>query len=433
MLTGTAKVDITPAYPVEMDGMIREHASNGIHDHLYAKVLTLSNNADMDNAYALIALDICEITDSDQKDARERISDATGIPLSQIIITTSHTHSGPAAIGFFGAKETAYVEELKLNVVKAVVESIKNLKAAKVGVGYGKEDTISNYRRFAGEDGKTIMIWEQNPLEVSMKPLGVNDPDLGVIKVVEKEDETKIIAHLFNHAGHPNVMSGDNYKISADYPGVAQRNVETELGGLALFTNAAQGTLDIDNWKYRDWEGMEIIGKKLSDAVVETSKLIELSCCSVIKGSNLEFLLPTRKLSDEEYKWAMDIIAVTGGTIQPVADGVGDDYKALLYRDIKANENKEIKVELVCFAIEDNAFISIPAELFTEIGMKIKERSPFAHTYILGLANGCIGYIPTQESIPQRGYEVDTRTFCDNADDIFVEKALELLNKVKSI
>ena len=65
--------------------------------------------------------------------------------------------------------------------------------------------------------------------------------------------------------------------------------------------------------------------------------------------------------------------------------------------------------------------------------MQIKAKSPFKNTYIIGLANLAIGYIPTHEAIAQGGYEVDTRGADDSAQDLILENTIKLLNEVYSI
>jgi hypothetical protein len=274
------------------------------------------------------------------------------------------------------------------------------------------------------------MNWEPYPPERIVGPLGEVDPEVGVLKVTSADDPSDVICTLFNHAGHPNVLSGDNYLISADYPGLAARLIEDEFGGVATFVNGAQGTMDIDGLRDRDWEGMDRVGRALASGVSETARSIIASEWAHLRGSCIRYALPRRKITDQEWAWAQEVLHRTGGKVQAMADGVGDDYKALLYTRLREAESRDIEVEQVCFAVDDTAFISFPGELFTEIGMRIKAESPFRRTYILGLANGSIGYIPTREAVGQGGYEVDTRPVDASAEDVVISQSLELLRYV---
>jgi hypothetical protein len=120
----------------------------------------------------------------------------------------------------------------------------------------------------------------------------------------------------------------------------------------------------------------------------------------------------------------------TGGAVKAVADGVGDDYKATLYRKLRAGEHQPIDLEQIGIAIGDTALFSFPGELFTEIGQQIKAQSPLKRTWCLGLANGNIGYVPTREAIRQGGYEPDTRKADDAAAEQIVVHSLELLRRL---
>ena len=95
---------------------------------------------------------------------------------------------------------------------------------------------------------------------------------------------------------------------------------------------------------------------------------------------------------------------------------------------------KEYKLEMTGILAGDAAFITVPGELFTEIGLRIKRLSPFDHTWIIGLANGHVGYIPTQRAIREGGFATHTGVSClaTNADDIVTEEALALLGSLRA-
>ena len=128
--------------------------------------------------------------------------------------------------------------------------------------------------------------------------------------------------------------------------------------------------------------------------------------------------------------WAEDFILQTGGNVQPLADGVGDELKALLLKRLYGVQDQPIPAEHICIAVDDTAFLSFPGELFTEIGMEIKGESPFARTYIIGLANGAVGYVPTRKAIVEGGYAVDVRRVDADTEDVILNQSLELLDQV---
>jgi hypothetical protein len=440
VLAGTAKVDITPNKNVWMDGMIRAHPSEGVHDPLYARAMALANSTDdLASAYVVVSVDVCGLRTEESLRARRMAADRCGIPAEQIIIATTHTHSGPATVGFLNESEPEYTEELLVKLAALIAETAGRLQPVTVGCDSGREETISHYRRLLAKDGHVVMNWEPYPAEQIVRPLGVIDPEVGVLAA--RGEDGNVVGILFNHAGHPNVMSGDSYLLSAEYPGLAERLLEAEYGGVAIFVNGAQGTMDIDGLRDRDWEGMERIGKALAGAVSETVKNIDFGSLarlpksgarSGLHGGTVSYSIPARRISEQEWEWAQGILAQTGGQVQAMADGVGDDYKAVLYRNLRERQQRQPEIALTqsCFAIGDCAFLSFPGELYTEIGQAIKAASPFKHTYILGLANGYIGYVPTRKAIHEGGYAEDTRGVDEAAEEIVVRESLSLLRQI---
>ena len=91
---------------------------------------------------------------------------------------------------------------------------------------------------------------------------------------------------------------------------------------------------------------------------------------------------------------------------------------------------RDLPVEQICLALGDSALLTFPGELFTEIGQTIKAHSPFRRTFIVGLANGYVGYIPTRKAIAEGGYAEDTRLVDEAAEQVVVEHSLALLRSV---
>jgi neutral ceramidase len=442
MFAGVAKTDITPTKNVWMDGMIRAHRSEGVHDPLYARAMALANSDDLASAYVVVSVDICGLRTEESLRVRQTASARCGIPAAQIIVAATHSHSGPATVGFLNDSEPEYTEELIDKLVTLIAGAAGRLQSVTIGCGSGREETISHYRRLLAKDGHVVMNWEPYPAEQIVGPLGVIDPEVGVLAARGKDG--RMVGLLFNHAGHPNTLSGDSYLLSAEYPGLAERLLEAEFGGTAIFINGAQGTMDIDGLRDRDWEGMERIGKALAVAVSATVKGIDLAgLCDPLdrqrparseslRGGSIAYTVPARRITEAEWDWAQKILAQTGGKVQAMADGVGDDYKAVLYRNLRVvqRQQPDIALSQSCFAIGDCALLSFPGELYTEIGQAIKAASPFKHTYIIGLANGHIGYVPTRKAIHEGGYAEDTRGVDDAAEEIIVQKSLSLLRQV---
>ena len=302
------------------------------------------------------------------------------------------------------------------------------MQPVKAGCASGIEATISQYRRLLADDGHVVMNWEPYSSEHIIGPLGEIDPEVGVVKIVGLTGQ--VVCLLFNHAGHPNVLSGDNYLLSAEYPGVAERLLEEEFGGTAMFVNGAQGTMDVEGRGPRDWVEMERLGRKLAQAVADTVRGIEPIDGLPLRFSSIKYGLHARQISETQFAWAEETLKQTGGQVQPLPDGVGDDFRAVLYKKLHAVQGSDIQVEQLCIALDDTALISFPGEMYTEIGMQIKGASPFRRTYVIGLANGYVGYIPTRKSIAEGGYAEEVREVDANAEEVVMAQSLSLLRRV---
>ncbi|MFH1476977.1 MAG: neutral/alkaline non-lysosomal ceramidase N-terminal domain-containing protein [Verrucomicrobiota bacterium] len=450
MQAGLARIEITPSGPIRMEGMLRAHDSTGVHDPIFAKALVLANGPQTVDAFAIVALDVCAMSAEICRTIRTLTEKRTGIPFDRIIVAAKHNHSGPATRNPEDAttsaakydrsgpddrddqneRENDYARSLVQKVVAVIEEAAGRLEPVAIGCASGREETISHYRRLLADDGHVVMNWEPWPAERIVRPLGVIDPEVGVLKIVSADGKNRLLGVLFNHAGHPNVMSGDNYLISPDYPGRAEVLLEEKFGALAVFVNGAQGTMDIDGLRDRDWAGVERVGRALAEAVAGTLPAVVPRAVVRLQSGSCRYTVPARKISDDEKTWAEMIVKQTGGVVKPVADGVGDDYKANLFLRLWKAQDRAVDLEQICLALDDCAFISFPGELFTEIGQRIKAASPFRYTYIIGLANGSIGYIPTREAIPQGGYEPLTRRLDDSAAEIIVDQSMALLRRV---
>jgi len=430
LFAGASAVDITPESAVWLDGMIRDRKSEGVHDRIFARALVLSAEEKTSGACAFVSVEVCGLSGGFTTRVRERASRITGIPPENMIIAATHTHSGPATIGFFNPAEPGYTDRLADGIVQSVESAAAGRRKVLVGYGAGREDTISHYRRLLADDGRVVMNWEPFPPERIVGPLGETDPEVGVLRVVEERDPEKNVCILFNHAGHPNIMSGENLLVSGDYPGLAMKILEEEYGCTAVFLNGAQGTMDIDGLKDRDWEGVERAGSALASAVSEAAGNVRLFRELPLRTGHTEYRLKRRTVTESELARAEEVLARTGGEVKPAADGVGEDYMALLLKRLYGLRDEEMAVEQTCIAVGDCAFVGFPGELFTEIGMEIKRRSPFGHTYVVGLANGEIGYVPTDRAVREGGYAVETREVGDGAGAVVLAGSLKLLEKV---
>ena len=94
--------------------------------------------------------------------------------------------------------------------------------------------------------------------------------------------------------------------------------------------------------------------------------------------------------------------------------------------------NNPIEAEILTFGLGDASIVALPGEIFVELGLEIKEKSPFKHTLVLALANNSIGYIPNKEAFKYGAYEVEVSMIAEGEGEKLVESSLHQLGKMKN-
>jgi hypothetical protein len=410
LLAGAYEIDITPPVGIDLAGYFNVRKADNILDNLYAKSTVLKVD---DTEVAITSCDLCVIPRELVLRIRELASGWSGIPKDNIMVSATHTHTGPVTAGLLaGEVDSGYVDLLTRKVATSIFMAKKNLREAIIKVGRGKEDSIVFNRRYLMKDGTVVT----NPSKLNpdiVKPAGPVDPELLTVLVESTEGDP--IALIVNYANHIDTIGGTG--ISSDYPGVMARILKRFLGDIpVLFLNGAEG--DINHIDVNDptpqggYGEAERIGKILAGAVIKVlSKMDSIRERLKIKTSLLK--IPLRKPSKEDIERAKRLLS-------EVAESKSKELTAFDLAkgsiEIERVYAKEIlllsqldrdleELELQSISLGDLALVGIPGEPFVEIGLAIKEKSPFRYTGIVSLANGYSGYIPTEKAFDEGGYE----------------------------
>jgi hypothetical protein len=229
-------------------------------------------------------------------------------------------------------------------------------------------------------------------------------------------------------------MPGDNFTITADFPGYAAHLIEKELGGVALFTNAAQGSVDIEGFEGRDFGGVERRGVALGEVVLDVCRKIEVQPDPVIRAARRVFLLPYRVVPPEILQWARDVASRATGEAVTLRDGISDEIKAENILHHVSISEPGVDFEMVGIRLGDGVFFTVPGELFTEIGKRMKTLSDSLQVHVIGLANGYHGYISTAKASAEGGYATDVASgayFAEDAEDLICQNTEVLLTHLE--
>jgi len=428
---GTAKVDITPAVGTELCGHFRSDLkSNGIHSNLYVRVLLLDDGR---NKAVLVACDLLGVSSALVASTRKRITGLTGIDGRNVMISCTHTHSGPGSMSLrvVGKPDEAYQDQLEKKIAGAVYLASNKMKESSIGLNVGTEELAAN-RRVEWPDGSIRFDWldpnvpPEKPIDKELKALTVKDVDM------------KPTAVLINFACHPVTMGGKAFNlVSSDFPGVATTLIERvkDEEMTAFFFNGAYADTHprkdlVPGYNYgsqiKGDELTKTLGTLLGAAALKLSETtsthpnVTIETSSEIVRAALEKLPSEEEIRDMIPKDRQRFEELTK-TKAPSRDwwwlkqGL-DWYEYLLDAYGKGKQFATFEdLEVQAIRIGDIYMIGLPGEVFSQIGLRIKSRAcelGAGKVLVSALTNGNPGYIPAEEDyaiapIGKRGYEIE--------------------------
>lgn len=427
---GAAQVDITPKQGNPMAGYYRFRAVDGVLDPLYAKTIVTEKGGE----YAvLIVLDLAGTTRPVIQAARKAIEEQCGIAGDRVMISATHTHTGPQLprgslmddiTKANSPQGMEYVNALPVLIAKSVSEAKAKLEPARAAVAKGKAEGISFNRRML-RDGSPLAIWQPQKLNpANERPAGPVDPDVGVL-LFDAVATGNPVASFLNFAMHPTSVGG-GLKISADYPGVFTNLVRERHGPgmVAVFANGCCGNINHTDYISGKRRTTQELGGVLADAATAVWPKLEPLKTFAPRVRSEQVMLQRRNFSEVEIASAKDIVSrmMTEklGTV-PMAEAV-----CILETVAKRNVPLVVEVQVIALS-QDLAIVALPGEIFVELGLEIKRRSPFIHTFIAELANGSMGYVPNREAYPQGNYEIVSARGEVGSGEKLCEVALRLL------
>lgn len=417
---GAATSNITPKIGTSINGNMKDVTIKQIHDETHARSIVLD---DGQTRLVFVTVDLCMIYREELDAAKKRAYELTGIPVGNMMISATHTHSGGTACSVFQSDpDKDYLKFLRERIADAVVRANNNLVPARIGWAVGNEPSQVFNRRWKMKPGKPLMNPFGTEDQVKMnpgvgnpdrlEPAGPVDPGLPVISV--QTPEGRPIALLANYSLHYVGGTGPG-EISADYFGMFAERMKVLLESdnegfppfVAMLSNGTSGNINNINWFANEalpamppYAKMQQVANIVAAEAYKTYQNIKyhnwISLSSAQKEINLGVRLPDQK----EIERAKGIIAKANG---PIMNTMEEIYarETMLIKDFP----KQVPLIIQAFRVGELAIAAAPCEIFVEIGLDIKAKSPFKTTFTTSLANGYNGYLPTPEHHKLGGYE----------------------------
>src|SRR5690625_5085627 len=449
---GAAEVIITPPKGTPMGGYFSPRDVHTVHDDLFSRSIVLESEG---TKVAIVVCDLVSMPDIYINKAREIVKNELGIASENNMVGATHSHTGPVilreeveeSLSSNADQSTErgrilkqYLKDLPEMIAESISKANANLQPASLSFAKEEEHGISFNRRYFMTDGSVGWNPGVNNEKV-IRPAGPIDPEV-MILYAEDTQEGVPIANFVNFALHLDQVGGE--EVSADMPYVLADVLKTVRGAdsVMIFSQGCSGNinhLDV-NWKRSDdpkykksqsgiFKAEESGGILAGQVIKGYEKLTKLDVTAIqVKNEIID--LPSPKFTKEDLEWAEETIDLHENENQ----GQFLDYvKAYKIRDVYPLDGGDRPVEISMFAFgEDLAVIRIPFEVFTELGMYIKERSPYKYTIIQELTNSSNGYLPNMMGYMEGNYEPVTSRVAPGSGDILVKNIMRMLFEMKN-
>ncbi len=458
---GIAQVEITPPLGYPMAGYFHERLADSTKDPLWAKAVVFRNG---ETQAAWVTCDILNITTDLTNLVRKRAAERTGIPVENILIASTHSHTAPhyyhSLYLYLGPDSEIKTDQDRERVqyiatlIDGIIESIVKAQAAAgpVTLESGttqQEHQVSFCRRTVMKDG-SVSTWVGLKHPNAVRLTAPIDPEITLLKVTPRGQE-KPLGLISNFALHLDTLGGLGW--SGDFPYFIEQTVQKTLGSdvLSVYATGACGDINHADPTGKPRQKTPEIGQSLGNTIVAAlnglqpvqntnlqvrTTTVQFPLQEVTPQQTLEGLKVVRSVLDGAKVPLYENIAARNSVIldwmrnkQPTVDAT--DIGALrLSRNFQGiGETLPIEVSTITIGSEV-AFVFLPAEVFVELGLAIKNASPFPNTTIVTFSQSVeAGYIPNQQAYPGGGYEVANCRVKSGSGEMLVEAAVRLLRE----
>lgn len=369
---GAGKADITPALErdgkkiaVFMAGFGTGRTAQNVHDPLWARAVAFRLGA---HKAILIECDLVGLLNYRIRAMKKKIEEATHVPATNIMIACTHNHSGPDTMGLWGplpglsGVSKNYMEYLESQVVEAARQAWSNLKPARAVFASCEVPGVT-------KDVRAPSVMNERAAAALFKS------DDGPICV------------LVNWASHPEAIGSKNRSITSDYPHYLREKLEAEhKGAVAIHISADLGGMQTPRVEKHTFEELRRVGETIASAVIESLKKSE------------ETRIERMNVVQRDIEFRLDNPAFKKGLEAKVFGDAADGFR-------KDGDVVYIKSELTAIRVQDAIFVTVPGEMFPELGKHVYSAMEARFKFFVGLGNDELGYIVPKEDWRKDGYE----------------------------
>jgi len=431
---GAAASNITPPLGTLIVGGFAPYPSQHVHDELHARCLVLD---DGETKIALVVCDLLGVHRSVSVEARRLIQETTGIPPQNVLISATHTHSAGTALGKnrYANEQTLddYQQFVAQRISDGVRRAVNLLRPAEIAFAtVDVPEHVFNRRWLmrkgsvpANPFGKVDKVKTNPPVRSPdlIEPAGPIDPAVSILALREPGGPPIAVycAYSLHYVGGsgPAHVSADYYGIFCETLERLQSDGDGDPPFVAMLANGTSGDINnIDRLNPQSGGGpyhrMREVAEDLAAKVNGALAGMSWQGAAPLAARFSEPRLAWREVGPDLMAWAADVEAraprVPDGNIPVGAKWATtrEFVTPLSYAgrvQSLAETAEPAFVPLQVLRIGDVCIGTSPCETFAEIGLEFKRRSPLPHSFMVSLAHGYIGYLPTPRHIELGGYE----------------------------
>ncbi len=436
---GGAGTNVDPPLGLPLVGVVRRDRPAG--ERLGTLEVTAAAFERDATRVVLCGVDTLAIQSPEVDAIRERVAQATGAARAGVLLNWNHTHHAPpggrSVYGSFGERDPepdtetlAYVERLHDAIVQTCVTAFERLEEAAVRCGLGHADLAVN-RRQRDPDGRVSKI--------GWNPDGLVDRSVPVLQALRRDGSP--IVTVVGYGAHTVTTGAGFHGYSPDYPGWLRDFVRDATGGECVYLQGAAGNVmplvafdddlrsPVETGRRLGLEALHAIADRpawpvrLAQVGFGSATPLELFRQEPVAGEApvlaaaeepVEFPLqplPTQTEITAEVEEAERVLAeaeargASEGELR-VLRFHGLNWARRTQRELASGTPRTtVRAPVAAIRVGDAAIVTGPGEVFTEIGLAVKERSPADVTFYAGYSNGCVSYMPTAAEYPLGGYE----------------------------
>jgi hypothetical protein len=316
------------------------------------------------------------------------------------LVTCTHTHHAPVTLPIYLEPRN---EDFARRTVAAAIEATQQARSAlEAGSGaellyaLGQEMTVGENSRWLTREGR--ITWTGHDESVMVRPTGPHDPDLPVLAA--RDSSGRLVGALFGHGTHNVGTLGVASEVfSPGFFGLAAQELERRHGAPFLFVPGAFGSSHRRDSLVKAPEAVARVANAVDEALAQLQPIPP----DPLVAMKQTFTCRYRRFDEA------DAAAQVNGWCRrwhdpQQAEGLEQTYAAVR-KIMRTRSGRTFETCLQAIRLGPVAIIGIPGEMFARLGLRIRRRSPFRHTVVIGLANDEIGYIPDREAYRLGGYQ----------------------------